>query len=126
MSNYGYEYEKYYNNIKKSTRARNQTRRKPSYDTNNILSQKNYLVKKMIVQLVGALILVVSLLIMKVIPDNKLNDTYILVKYELNKNIDIQEYIDSVDSTELQDFKDKAIECIEEIKRHFEIEETNV
>ena len=126
MSNYGYEYEKYYNNIKKSTQKRNQTRRKHSYDTHSILSQKNYLVKKMIFQLAGALVLVVSLLIMKVVPNNELNNRYVLVKDELNKNVEIEGYINSVNSTELEDFKDKTIECIEEIKKHFGIEETNV
>lgn len=102
MGDYKSQYEKYYSNMNNKKKNNN------TYIDNFI--------KKLIIQLSGALVLFGTLLIIKAIPLEETKNAYIVSKDVLNKEFNINETVMAINIPEFQDYKERTLDFIDNIK----------
>lgn len=103
MGEYKTQYERYYRNLSKGSRARGTSVNGNSYGAyygNGKTKNKSVIqryVTKFIFQLVGSIILLIIFLCIKYVPISGAEDTYEVTKNELSKNYDLTEIFTSID-----------------------------
>lgn len=103
MGEYKTQYERYYRNLSKGSRARGTSVNGNSYGAyygNGKTKNKSVIqryVTKFIFQLVGSIILLIIFLCIKYIPISWAEDAYEVTKNELSKNYDLTEILTSID-----------------------------
>lgn len=118
MSDYRSAYERYYKNInntangkKESNKylplsSRNDSSMNLKYGTRaKISSQGNYFVKRMIRELVGAMLLLVIFFGMKFIPLNQVQEVYTISKQTLTQTFDYDKCIETFSYVKIGNFK---------------------
>ena len=121
MVDYKSQYERYYGNMKKKAPGRIQSRDtgiESLYGRRGKGSQNfgEKLVKKFILQLVASLMLLVLFLGIKMIPIEGAKEAYVVSKEAVDKNFDISEAVMAVNIPEVEDYKETALDYIDEIK----------
>lgn len=120
MGEYKSQYEKYYKNLRNKVPGKTP---KPasSYDYlgrgnsgNN--RTENRFVKKFIFQLVGALILLVIFMGIKLIPIEGAKEAYIVTREALDKNFDVEEAIMAMNIPGVEDYKENILDYIDNFK----------
>lgn len=119
MGDYKSQYEKYYKNLRNNSPGR--TPRPTSiYDsfgrgTRNKKKGSNF-ARKIIFQLVGALILLIIFIGIKVMPIEGAKEAYIVTREALDKNFDIEEAVMTMNITGVEDYKENILDYIDEFK----------
>ncbi|MGG7176784.1 peptidoglycan DD-metalloendopeptidase family protein [Clostridium paraputrificum] len=121
MVDYKSQYERYYGNMKKKAPGRVQSRdtgMESLYGRKGNGSQNfgEKLVKKFILQLVGSLMLLVLFLGIKMIPIEGAKEAYVVSKEAVDKNFDINEAVIAVNIPNVENYKETALDYIDEIK----------
>lgn len=124
MEEYKSLYEKYYKNIKSKGPGKAPVRYN-SLDgysgggSNNKRSTENIgerFIKKFILQLIGAFVLLVAIFALKYIPLEGAGKAYIVSKEAIDKNYDLEEVAEAFNITSLEDYKEGALDYIDKIK----------
>ena len=120
MGNYRAQYEKYYGSVKNKTSGLKSKARgylgndKSKQGGNQKLAGR--LMKKFILQLVGALVLLVLLLIIKMIPLEETKEAYIVSKNMIDDDFNISETVMAINIEGTEEYKEQALDYIDEIK----------
>ncbi|PRR82435.1 M23 family metallopeptidase [Clostridium vincentii] len=120
MGNYRAQYEKYYGSVKGKTSG--SKKRGQGYGSNGKdraegpqqLAGK--LLKKIMWQLVGALVLVLLVLVIKMIPLEGTKEAYIVSKEMIDQDFDISETVMAINIEGAEGYKEQALDYIDEIK----------
>lgn len=118
MSDYRSAYEKYYKNINNnlngkkernnylplSSRSNNEMNLRYGMET-RLDNKGNYLVRRIIRELIGATLLLIIFFGMKVIPLTSVNDAYSISKQTLSENFEYDKYTEVFSKIEIGDFK---------------------
>ncbi|MBE6047925.1 MAG: M23 family metallopeptidase [Clostridium sp.] len=122
MGSYREQYEKYYGNVKKHGGAA-QYRRAGTYEPANIqMKDKKYnlsskIAKKIIWQLSGAAVLLITVLAITYIPvEGSENRVNLDIKSMIKEDIDISSAIMHLNIPDGEGYKENALDCIDEIK----------
>ena len=118
MSDYRSAYEKYYKNINNFANGEKQGKRYFSLTGKNdseinsryrggerLNNNENYLVKRIIRELIGATLLLVIFFGMKTIPLKQVKGAYNLSKQTLSQTVDYAKYIETFEDLKIEDFK---------------------
>lgn len=120
MGNYRAQYENYYGGVKGKTSGLKH--RAQGYISNGRHTREGNqqgagrLMKKIIRQLVGALVLVVLLLVIKMIPLEETKKAYIVSKEMMDKNFNVNETVMAINIEGAEEYKEQALDYIDEIK----------
>jgi len=120
MGNYRAQYEKYYGSVKSKTSGLKS--KSQGYSGNDKAKQggnqklAGRLMKKFILQLVGALVLVLLLLIIKMIPLEGTKEAYIVSKKMIDDDFNISETVMAINIEGTEEYKEQALDYIDEIK----------
>lgn len=145
MSDYRSAYEKYYKNINNnlngkkernnylplSSRSNNEMNLRYGMET-RLDNKGNYLVRRIIRELIGATLLLIIFFGMKVVPMTSINDVYSISKQTLNETFEYDKYIEAFSDIEIgdlkleniksNDIKAKVVEFIDYLKNVNQIE----
>lgn len=145
MSDYRSAYEKYYKNINNnlngkkernnylplSSRSNNEMNLRYGMET-KLDNKGNYLVRRIIRELIGATLLLIIFFGMKVVPMTSVNDVYSISKQTLNETFEYDKYIEAFSDIEIgdlkleniksNDIKAKVVEFIDYLKNVNQIE----
>lgn len=122
MASYRSQYEKYYNNI--NNNPKNKIRyNKFKKNKNSKYIKTERLIKKMILQLSGSLIMLIIFLGLKLLPIKAANDTYIFTKDYITKYQPQLIYL--LEKPQIQYFKNKTLECVQEVKSNLGMDKIN-
>lgn len=145
MSDYRSAYEKYYKNINNnlngkkernnylplSSRSNNEMNLRYGMET-RLDNKGNYLVRRIIRELIGATLLLIIFFGMKVVPMTSVNDVYSISKQTLNETFEYDKYIEAFSDIEIgdlkleniksNDIKAKVVEFIDYLKNVNQIE----
>lgn len=120
MGNYRAQYEKYYGSVKsKTSGSKNKSQgylgngKAKSEGTEQLAGR---LMKKIILQLVGALVLVLLLLVIKMIPLEGTKEAYIVSKKMIDEDFNINETVMAINIEGTEGYKEQALDYIDEIK----------
>jgi len=120
MGNYRAQYEKYYGSVKSKTSG--QKNKSQGYLGRGIGKAEGReqltgrLIKKIIFQLIGALVLVILLLVIKMIPLEGTQEAYMVSKEMIDEDFDIKETVMAINIEGTEDYKEQALDYIDEIK----------
>lgn len=120
MGNYRAQYEKYYGSVKgKASGSKNKVQGyvsngKDKREGNQQLAGR--LIKKIMWQLVGALVLVLLLLVIKMIPLEGTKEAYIVSKKMMDQDFNINETVMAINIEGTEEYKEQALDYIDEIK----------
>ena len=120
MGDYKSQYERYYGNMRKTSPG--PVPKRDSYDSfygGRGTKQKNIgerFIKKIIFQLVGAMVLLVVLICIKTIPVEGVQDAYIVSKEALDKDFQLEDAIATINIPEVEEYKEIALDYIDEFK----------
>lgn len=120
MGNYRAQYEKYYGSVRsKTSGSKNKSQ---GYSGNGGSKSEGTdqlggrLVKKVIFQLVGALILVLLFIVIKMIPLEGTQEAYIVSKKMIDEDFNINETVMAINIEGTEEYKEQALDYIDEIK----------
>lgn len=119
MGDYNSQYEKYYKAMKSKVPGQVPQKSSP-YDgmgrrgDNGNLGGK--LAKRFIFQLVGALILLVIFMGIKMIPIEGAKEAYIVTREAIDKDFDVEEAVMAVNIPGVEDYKETVLDYIDEFK----------
>jgi len=120
MGNYRAQYEKYYGSVKgKASGGKNKaqgyvsTGKDKREGTQQLAGR---LIKKTMWQLVGALVLVLLLLVIKMIPLEGTKEAYIVSKKMMDQDFNINETVMAINIEGTEEYKEEALDYIDEIK----------
>lgn len=118
MGDYKSQYEKYYKNLKNKVPGRSPkpTSIYDSFERRTRNNKENSFVRKFIFQLVGALILLVIFVGIKIIPIEGAKEAYIVTREALDKNLNIEEAVMTMNINILEDYKEDILDYIDEFK----------
>ena len=120
MGNYRAQYEKYYGSVKsKTSGSKNKSQGylgnggSKSEGTDQLGGR---LMKKIIFQLVGALVLVLLFIVIKMIPLEGTQEAYIVSKKMIDEDFNINETVMAINIEGTEEYKEQALDYIDEIK----------
>lgn len=120
MGNYREQYERYYGGIRRKTSGSNfksqvyvKNNNLSSIDRNTGLAER--WTKKLLWQLVGALVLVCLILAIKIIPLQETKVAYNKSKELMNEKINIKDTIISINIPDTEEYKERILDYIDEI-----------
>ncbi|HEY5525650.1 MAG TPA: M23 family metallopeptidase [Clostridium sp.] len=120
MGNYRAQYEKYYGSVKgKASGSKNKAQ---GYVSNGKDKREGTqqlagrLIKRIMWQLVGALVLVLLLLVIKMIPLEGTKEAYIVSKKMMDQDFNINETVMAINIEGTEEYKEQALDYIDEIK----------
>lgn len=120
MGNYRAQYEKYYGSVKgKASGSKNKAQGYVSNGKNKMEGNQQLagrLMKKIMWQLVGALVLVLLLLVIKMIPLEGTKEAYIVSKKMMDQDFNINETVMAINIEGTEEYKEQALDYIDEIK----------
>lgn len=118
MGNYRAQYEKYYGSVKgKASGSKDKVGGYASKNRRQGTEQlADRLIKKIMWQLVGALVLVLLLLVIKMIPLEGTKEAYIVSKKMMDQDFNISETVVAINIEGAEEYKEKALDYIDEIK----------
>ncbi|MEA4825473.1 MAG: M23 family metallopeptidase [Clostridium sp.] len=116
MGHYNSEYESYYNSIiNKRNSSNNYFRGSQGREKN-----KNWIVKRLIQELCGVLVMVIFVLVCKFIVTPQTVSAYKYSKNIVNSNYDYKGFINKVKTVDTsENIQDKAVELIDKVKSNF-------
>ncbi|MDF2884370.1 MAG: putative endopeptidase [Clostridiaceae bacterium] len=112
MGSFNQQYERYYKNLKSSTSFNNRINRNNNL---NLLSG-NYLVRRMIRDLIGVSVLLVLILICKIIVIPQTKAVYNYSKKAVSTNFDYKAAMDEVKEIDFSAIRIKAADLLEKMK----------
>jgi hypothetical protein len=112
MGNYDMQYQSYYNNLAKKQRGTN----KNSYDSTKNTRIANFLIRRVIRELIGVLVLFIFVLFCKVVVTPKTQYVYNYSKQAINKHYDYSTLTDKAKDIKFQDIGTITVNFIEKIK----------
>lgn len=113
LNNYETHYESYYDGIRNNI----QKNKKSSRRTSGVIKkEQSYIYKKTVFQLSGSLLLILGTFTLKVVPNEEFRDIYIYTKFQFSKEVDVVEAFNNAFGVEINEYKEKGIEFIENIK----------
>lgn len=118
MGDYKPQYEKYYNNMRNKLPGKAPKREGvfDSFGGKGSVNVVDRLAKKFIMQLGGALMLLVLFLAIKMIPLEGTKEAYIVSKEAISKDLDINEAVMAINIPVVKDYKETALDYIDEFK----------
>jgi murein DD-endopeptidase MepM/ murein hydrolase activator NlpD len=128
MGNYRAQYEKYYGSVKgKTSGPINKSQGYLSNGKAKLEGTENLsgrLIKKIILQLVGATVLLTLLLVIKMIPLEGTQEAYIVTKKMIDEDFNINDTVMAINIDGTEEYKEQALDYIDEIKSLLIGEET--
>lgn len=120
MGNYRAQYEKYYGSVKgKTSGPKNKSQGylgNSKAKVEGIENLSGRLIKKIILQLVGAAVLLTLLFVIKMIPLEGTQEAYIVTKKMIDEDFNINDTVMAINIDGTEEYKEQALDYIDEIK----------